>query len=442
MKKILHNISLHAVHSSGRIVGQYRNSRVYVDGGISGEIVNVELDRVQRGYRYGKVTEVVQTSPYRVQPFCKHYGICGGCMWQHIAYEEQLRLKREILQNALQKYEIDTPEIPQVKASPLQQGYRNKSEYTFAATSFDKHPFCLGFHVGEQRSQVCQIDECFLQSPIVQQIADTVQKLAIENNFSFYDYPLRNGLLKSLQLRTTTTGEMLLLLDCAEEDERIKSFLQKKISLFPVISSCFYSIDRGEPIHVFGETHLTERSGDLFFSYSPMSFYQPNPMQAEELCKIVTQYANLSGNELVYDLYTGIGSLAIHIANDAAAVIGIEGNAVAIADAQYNAKANGIKNTRFFVGDILHTFNDEFINSHGRPDVVILDPPRFGTLIEIKKTILRAAPKKIIYVSCNPVSLAFDLKQLSEKYNVTAIQPLDMFPHTHHVETVALLEKK
>jgi len=441
MKKILANISLHAVHSSGRAIGYCGTSRIYVDGGISGETVNVEIDRVQRGYRYGKVTEVAQVSPYRVQPFCKHYSICGGCPWQHIAYEKQLRLKRGILQNALQKYEIDTPEIPQIEASPLLQAYRNKSEYTFAAFSFDGKPFSLGFHAGEKREQICQIDECFLQSPIVQQIADVVRLLAIENNLSFYDYPSRKGLLRSLQLRTTTTGKVLLCLDCTTEDERIKSFLQKIISLFPVISSCFYSIDRGEPIHVFGETYLTEHCNDFVFRYNPMSFYQPNPLQAQRLCATVREFANLSGNELVYDLYTGIGSLAIHVANAAAAVIGIEGNASAIADAKLNAEINGIKNAKFFVGDILHTFNDEFISLNGAPDLVILDPPRFGTLIEIKKTILRATPKKIIYVSCNPVSLAFDLKQLCEKYRVTAIQPLDMFPHTQHVETIVLLER-
>jgi 23S rRNA (uracil1939-C5)-methyltransferase len=400
-----------------------------------GETVDLETDRRQRGFRYGKVLNIVERSPQRVQPFCKHCGICGGCLWQYYSYEAQLQWKREILLNALQKYEINVPEVPTVAPSPLLQGYRNKSEYTFAA------PDALGFHEIERRDAVCNIEECFLQPETVQQTAVAVKIAAKEQGLPFYDYFTRQGLLRSLQLRTTAAGQLLAWLVCAVDDNRILPFLQYLQQLLPDVSSWFYSIDRGEPVCVAGEQYLTEHSGDLIFRYGASAFFQPNPLQAENLCAQVRSFAALEGHELAYDLYTGIGALACHIARDARRVIGIEGNASAIADAQHNASANHIANTCFLTGDILHTFKDDFIAAHGRPDIVILDPPRSGTLIEIKKTILRTAPQKVVYVSCNPVSLAFDLKQLCEGYRVAAIQPFDLFPHTHHVETVALLEK-
>ncbi|MDR0295807.1 MAG: 23S rRNA (uracil(1939)-C(5))-methyltransferase RlmD [Prevotellaceae bacterium] len=435
MAKYLSNIKLYDIHSSGRAIGSMGTGRIYVDGGIPGETTDLESDRRQRGFRYGKIINIVEQSPQRIQPFCQHCGICGGCLWQHYSYEAQLHWKREILLNALRKYEIITPEVPAVTPSPLLQGYRNKSEYAFAA------PDNLGFHEIERRDMVCNIEKCFLQPEVVHETAVIIKNAAKEQGLSFYDYFTRQSLLRSLQLRTTTTGQLLVWLVCAVDDVRIIPFLQHLQQLLPKVNAWFYSIDRGEPIHVSGEQYLMERSGDLTFRYSASAFYQPNPLQAENIFHQVRTYAALKGHELVYDLYTGIGTLACHVARDARMVIGVEGNASAIADAQYNASVNNLTNTRFLVGDILHTFKDDFIAAHGRPDVVILDPPRSGTLIEIKKTILRAAPQKIVYVSCNPVSLAFDLKQLCEGYRVAAIQPFDMFPHTHYVETVALLEK-
>ena len=435
MAKYLNNIQLYDIHSSGRTIGAVGTGRIYVDGGMPGEIVDVETDRRQRGFRYGKLLNIVEPSAQRIAPFCKYCGICGGCLWQYYGYEAQLQWKRKILLNALQKYEIVTPEVPEVAPSPLLQAYRNKSEYAFAA------PDNLGFHEVERREEVCNIDECFLQPEAVQQTAIAIKKAALEQGLPFYDYFARQGLLKSLQLRTTTTKQLLVWLVCAADDHRILPFLQHLQKLLPGVHSWFYSIDRGGPVHVAGEPYLKEPSGNLTFRYSASAFYQPNPLQAEHLFRQVRAYAALEGHELVYDLYTGIGTLACHVARDARMVIGIEGNASAIADAQYNATTNNLTNTRFLVGDILHTFKDEFIAAYGRPDVVILDPPRSGTLIEIKKTILRAAPQKVIYVSCNPVSLAFDLKQLCESYRVAAIRPFDMFPHTHHVETVVLLER-
>ncbi len=436
MAKILNNIQLYGIHSSGRTVGSTGTGRIYVDGGMPGETVDLETDRRQRGFRYGKILNISAPSPHRIVPFCKHAGICGGCLWQYYSYESQLQWKREILVNALQKYEIVTPDVPLVIPSPLLRAYRNKSEYTFAA------PDELGFHALEQRESIFPVEECFLQPEIVQKTAMLIKKAALDQGLPFYDYFTREGILRSLQLRTTTSGQLLVWLICNIDDCRILSFLEYLRQLLPNVDAWCYSIDRGEPVYVTGEQYLSEDSENLIFKYSASAFYQPNPLQARSLFRMVCDYASLKGDELVYDLYTGVGTLACHVARKAHRVIGVEGNASAIANAQLNAKLNNLNNTHFLVGDILHTFKDDFITAYGRPDLIILDPPRSGTLIEIKKTILRSASPKIIYVSCNPVSLAFDLKQLCEGYHVVAIQPFDMFPHTHHVETVVLLERK
>jgi 23S rRNA (uracil1939-C5)-methyltransferase len=296
--------------------------------------------------------------------------------------------------------------------------------------------------VGDRRDAVCAVAECPLLPPAMQEaaatITDTAQRLAIP----FYNYPARSGLLKSLQLRATTAGQLLAMPEYTTDDPRIHDWMHAFREACPTVDAWLYTVGSATPTPFAGEPRLTERSGSLTFRYSPLAFYQPNPLQAENLCAQVQTFADPKGDEQVYDLYTGIGTLACHVAGRAAAVIGIEGNAEAIADAIGNAAENGFANTHFVVGDILHTFTDAFIAAHGRPDILILDPPRAGTLIEIKKTILRAAPRRVVYVSCNPVSLAFDLKQLCEGYHVEAIQPIDMFPHTPHVETVVLLKRK
>jgi 23S rRNA (uracil1939-C5)-methyltransferase len=430
------------MHASGRAVGHCGNGRIYVDGGCPGETVDVEIDRVQRGYRYGRVTAVVNASPHRVTPFCRHYGLCGGCSWQHLSYEAQGHWKREILRQALHKYAIDTPDIPSVLPSPLTQGYRNKATYAFTDADYLSHMPVVGFHVGDRRDAVFAVAECSLLPPMMQEtavaIADTARRLAIP----FYNYTARSGLLKSLQLRTTTTGQLLAMPEYTTDDPRLINCMHAFQEACPAVSTWFYTTGNAAPVHFAGEPRLMERSGALTFRYSPLSFYQPNPLQAENLCAQVQAFADPKGDEQVCDLYTGIGTLACHVADRAMAVIGVEGNVDAIADAIGNAATNRIANTRFVVGDILHTFTDNFITAHGCPDILILDPPRAGTLIEIKKTILRAAPRRVVYVSCNPVSLAFDLKQLCEDYRVAAIRPIDMFPHTPHVESVVLLERK
>ena len=412
--------------------------QIYADNAIPGEEALVEMLRRQRGFRQGVVRELVSPSPSRVVPFCPHSNICGGCNWQHIDYPTQLYWKQQILVDALSKYEIVTPLVPNVIPSPLQQGYRNKSEYAFS--SLPEPVF--GFHSKDDRSQVFACQTCSLQAPYVHRIAQKIFGLALEMQIPFYQYFDRSGLLKALQIRTTTLGETLCILIFSEEPakESIHGFFTRLRQEAPTVTGWFYQFNQN-CIHVGGAEKLTETIDELNFRYSPQSFFQPNPLQAAALYRQVKEYAALTGSETVYDLYTGIGSIACYVAKEAKQVFGIEGNATAIMDANDNAKLNNLNNTQFITGDILETYRPDFIDSHPQADVIILDPPRSGTLIEIKKVILYAAPQKIIYVSCNPVSLAWDLKQLcAGGYHVTAIQPFDMFPHTHHVETVCLLE--
>jgi len=405
-------------HSGGRAAGVADGDtptpkQIYVDNVIPGEEAQVELLRRLRGFRQGVVHHLLKPSPDRVIPFCPHATICGGCNWQHISYPAQLHWKREILVNALTKYEIVTPPVPEVIPSPLLQGYRNKSEYACSPV--------LGFHQRDHSKTVFACDVCFLQPPHVHQVAKMIAQ---------------RGAFQSIQIRTTTLGDTFCILGLSQPDHALFERLRVEI---PDINGWYYAIDN-DIVHFGGATHLKEKVDNLRFRYSPLSFYQPNPLQAVAVyCKIL-EYAQLTGRETVYDLYTGIGSIACMVAKNAKKVIGIEGNPGAIIDARNNATINNINNTQFITGDILETFTYDFVNSHPKADLIILDPPRSGTLTEIKKAIIYANPQKIIYVSCNPVSLAWDLKQLcAGGYQITALQPFDMFPHTHHIETVCLL---
>ncbi len=443
------------MHSGGRSYGYAGKNKIYVDGGIPGEMVNVSLERSQRAFRVGNINGIDEISIHRIVPFCEHAGWCGGCNWQHMDYPAQLHWKKQLLLDALKKYEIETPEVPAVIGSPQLLAYRNKAEYAFndaCRISPENTTTCagIGFHAGDSRDTVFDIHQCYLLPEPAHSIALKAKQTALEKLLPFYNYHGRSGLLRHLTLRTTSMGDLMLILGITRDDERIMDFINQLLSDFPEITSAYYAIveSSGQGLHqdalhhVSGKRYLTEQLGALSFRISPTSFYQPNPLQAAAVYKQVKEFAQLSGKELVYDLYTGIGSIACYIAPQAGKVIGIEGNSGAIDDAIYNARLNNIENTYFLTGDILQTFTPSFVEAHGKPDAIILDPPRSGTLIEIKKTILQAAPPKIVYVSCNPVSLAWDLKQLCENYVVTAIRAFDMFPHTHHVETVVLLRNK
>jgi 23S rRNA (uracil1939-C5)-methyltransferase len=363
----------------------------------------------------------------------------------------------QILINALKKYKIVSPEIPEVLPSPQLIYYRNKIEYAFSAYGFsnennseDIKPV-LGFHPINRPEQVLEIEECYLQKQPSRDICESLHQFAMQHGYKYYNAIDNTGFLKSLTIRTSTTGDLMAII-CFSKDyetprDKILDFLKHH---FPEITSLYYSIQNiGAKgfrddlyFHYSGNSTITEKIDEVKFQISSGSFFQLNPFQAVNLYRKIKEFARLDSNEFAYDLYTGTGSIACYLAKDAGRIMGIEGSACAIADAKINAEINGFYNLEFLTGDILETFKPEFIARHGKPDVIILDPPRSGTLIEIKKTILHAAPSRIVYVSCNPVSLAWDLKQLCENYHIVAIQPFDMFPHTHHLETVVLLEPK
>jgi 23S rRNA (uracil-5-)-methyltransferase RumA len=457
------------MHSGGRCEGELPPTeadrpprRVYAHGVLPGEIARVSLQGRRLGFRCGALQTLLEASPQRVQPFCPHAAYCGGCPWQHMAYPAQLYWKRQILADALAKYEISVPLLPEVIPSPLLQGYRNKAEYAYSALrwypdSTVREEPCFGFHPVEESRHVFSCESCFLQAPQSHALAQKAFGLALRLELPLYHYPSRSGLLRSLQIRNTRQGEWLCIFGfniAAEEvlstqQTLILDFLQQYQALAPEMSACCYTVSYAEaarrdfyPVHQHfcGSSHIEEQIDDLAFRLRPESFFQPNTLQATALYQKTREWAGLSGQETVYDLYTGIGSIACYLAAEARHITGIEGNPQAVVDAQENARRLGLLQAQFIQGDILETFTPSFVDSHPRADLIVLDPPRAGTLTEIKKALLYAAPSKIIYVSCNPVSLAWDLKQLiAGGYRLSRIQAFDMFPHTQHVETVCLL---
>jgi len=451
-------VRLVEMHSSGRCAGQIGNKNVYLGEGIPGECVTFTLERRKRGFYGGKIMEITEPSVHRVSPFCKHYHSCGGCNWQHIGFLKQLELKQGILISALRKYGIDTPDIPPVIASPGTVFYRHRMEYSFAAHAFrdnrEKEPAgpALGFHISGEPGKIAAIRECYLQAEPCREICDYIERFAIEHNLAFYDHENRSGILRSLSIRINRQGDVLVVVGFAEDiPSQREKLLSAVLQRFSRIVSLNYTIHlspthsqlQGE-IVAFGNTrpYLYETIDGHRFRIHAASFFQPNADQAEQIFTKAREWAGLSGSEKVYDLYTGIGTLAVIMAPSARHVTGIEGSGLAIQDANENAAINGLHNTEFLTGDILETFKPGFIEKHGKADLIVLDPPRSGTLIEIKKTINASGAGKVIYLSCNPVSLAFDLKQLTEVYRISRIQPFDMLPHTHHLETLVLLERR
>lgn len=452
-KQVKGPVYLSGLHSSGKTIAVLDEKNHYLDFGIPGEEVAFVSLRKRHGFRHGEVSDVVFPSPSRINPKCIHHRHCNSCSWQHIEYSQQLRMKHQILQQALVKYGIDAPPVPDVKPSAETWNYRHRVEYTFSshAIADTSSTYGLGFHRSGEPGEVVDIKECFLQKEPSRQICDFIRHFAEGAHLSFYNHTLKTGLLRSVSIRINSTGEVMVLLgfneDIAEKRDDLMDALLKE---FPDIVSLNRTIHPSPSasqlqgiIHPYGHTlpYFYERSGNYRFRLHPVSFYQPNPRQADRIFQTIPQWANLSGSEKIVDLYTGVGTIALYLAPHAKHVLGIEGSAQAIEDARENARINNISNASFITGDILTTFTMDFLHQHGTPDVIVLDPPRSGTLIEIKKTINRSGAKKVIYLSCNPVSLAFDLKQLTEAYRITRIQPFDMLPQTHHLETLVLLEK-
>lgn len=457
---LLSEIQIVDVAAEGNSLAKVDDFVVFVPYGAPGDIVDVKIDRKRRNYAEGHIERIVTPSLIRVTPKCEHFTVCGGCRWQHLPYEYQLKCKQRQVKDALERIaKIDIPEISPILASKNIWEYRNKMEYTFsnkAWLTFEQLRSGLdfpdrdaaGFHIPGAFDKVLDIKKCHLQDDLSNKIRLFVKNFGKEHGYTFYDLKAQQGLLRTLMLRIASTGHVMAVMVFGCDDrERINELMGAMANEFPEITSLQYVVNTkvndtiaDQNIVLYrGMPYIEEEMEGLKFRVGPKSFYQTNSIQAYELYKVAREFADFTGNELVYDLYTGTGTIANFVARKAKHVIGIEYVADAIADAKINSAVNGITNTEFYAGDMKDILTDEFINEHGRPDVMIIDPPRAGMHEDVVNVILNAQPRRIVYVSCNPATQARDLALLDTKYVVDAIQPVDMFPHTQHVENVVKL---
>ena len=450
------------IAAEGKAIFRHGDLVIFVPYVVTGDIVDIRVTRKKNHYAEGKAVFFHDYSPIRRPAFCEHYGVCGGCQWQILPYSEQLRYKQQqVFDNLTRIGKIELPEISTIVGSAKTEFYRNKLEFTFSnkrwmteeeirsENSIDNRN-ALGFHIPGMFDKVLDINTCWLQDPISDRIRNEIKSFALTNDFSFFDLRNQGGLLRSIIIRTSTTGEIMLIAVFFEEDRIRREMLLNHIAdRFPEITSLLYIIngkanDTITDLDVFrfkGNDSIFEVMEGLRFKIGPKSFYQTNSEQAYNLYRIVRDFARLTGKERVYDLYTGTGTIANFMAKDALQVIGIEYVPEAVEDARINSELNGITNTLFFAGDMKDILNEAFIDKHGSPDVILTDPPRAGMHEDVIKAILLAEPQRIVYVSCNPASQARDLNLLSSLYKVQKVQPVDMFPHTHHIENIVLLEK-
>lgn len=460
---ILENLLIESVAAEGKSIGHAPEGQVvFVEYAVPGDVVNVLIYKNKKTYMEGRIVEIVKPSEHRIEPFCSHFGTCGGCRWQHLPYEMQLEAKRQQVWDQLKRLgHLDIPEVSPTIGSENTRFYRNKLEFTAsnkrwlesaheAENLSDKEKLGLGFHVGRYFDKVLDIKQCYLQPEPSNSIRLFIKKYAIEHEIEFYNLRENHGVFRNIFIRTTDDGQVMLIVCFACVFDGREAMLDAIAEEFPQISSLYYvinsklndSISDQKCIHYKGDTSIYETMEGLRFKIDPKSFYQTNSKQAYNLYKVAREFADLKGDEVVYDLYTGTGTIAQFVSAKASKVIGIEYVPEAIADAKLNAKANGIENCEFFAGDMKDILTEDFVTEHGRPDLIIVDPPRAGMHPDVVKTLLFALPKKIVYVSCNPASQARDLQMLADKYDITAVQPVDMFPHTLHVENVCKLELK
>ncbi|MDD2797018.1 MAG: 23S rRNA (uracil(1939)-C(5))-methyltransferase RlmD [Bacteroidales bacterium] len=459
---ILENVTITDVAAEGKAIARVDDLVVFIPFVAPGDVVDIQLTRKRKQFAEGKAIRFHHYSEKRATPFCEHFGICGGCKWQHLPYSEQLKFKQQqVIDNLTRIGKIDLPSISPIIGSEKTDFYRNKLEYTFSnkrwltdderfsETRFDMD--ALGFHIPGMFDKVLDINKCWLQEDISNRIRLSIKAFCKQHDYTFFDLRNQIGFMRNLIIRTTSTGELMVIVIFYKEDiDKRKNLLNHLVSSFPEISSLQYvingkandTITDQEVIVYKGSDCIYEEMEGLKFKISPKSFYQTNSEQAYTLYKVARNFAALTGDELVYDLYTGTGTIANFVAAQCKQVIGIEYVPEAIEDAKVNAKLNNIENTQFFAGDMKDLLTEDFIKQYGRPDVIITDPPRAGMHDDVINTILSASPKKIVYVSCNPATQARDLSLLDVKYSVLKVQPVDMFPHTHHVENVVLLEKR
>lgn len=460
---IIENVAIVDIAAEGKAIARVDDRVVFVPFVVPGDVVDVELRRKRKKFAEGKVIRIIKLSDNRIEPFCEHFGVCGGCKWQMLPYADQLKFKQKQVEDNLTRLgKIEIPTVLPILGSAETQFYRNKLEFTFSSKrwlteaqiasgeTFDNMNG-LGFHIPGAFDKVLDINTCWLQNDLSNRIRNFIREFCFRKEYTFFDLRNRGGLMRTLIVRTSSTGEnMLIVVFYDNNEEQIKDVMTAVEQEFSEITSLLYVINQkandtiaDQDVLVWkGADHMWEEMEGLRFKIGPKSFYQTNSKQAYELYKVAREFAQLTGNELVYDLYTGTGTIANFVASKAKQVIGIEYVEDAITDAKSNAEINGIANTLFYAGDMKDILTQDFINTHGRPEVIVTDPPRAGMHQDVIDAILFASPQRIVYVSCNPATQARDLSLLDASYKVTRVQPVDMFPHTHHVENVVLLEKR
>ena len=460
---ILTNVIITDIAAEGKAIAKVNDMVVFVPFMVPGDVVDLQVTRKKSHFMEARAIKFHCYSDNRRTAVCEHFGICGGCKWQILLYSEQIRYKqKQVVDNLTRIGKIELPDITPIKGSARTEFYRNKLEFTFSnkrwrtneeiaeGKVFDTMN-AVGFHIPGQFDKVLDINKCWLQTEDSNEIRNEVRRYALEKGLTFFDLRNQEGFLRTMMIRTSSTGELMVIMVFFHEDKKAQDALLQHIAYkFPQITSLLYIINSkandtitDQEVLVFkGDECIYEEMEGLKFKIGSKSFYQTNSEQAYELYKVTRNFAKLTGNELVYDLYTGTGTIANFIAHQAKQVIGIEYVPEAIEDAFVNSKLNNINNTLFYSGDMKDILNAAFIEKHGKPDVIITDPPRAGMHVDVINAIIFAEPKRIVYVSCNPATQARDLNLLDSNYKITAIQPVDMFPHTHHVENVVLLELK
>ena len=463
-REIFENVTVVDAAAKGKTIGKAPDGRViFLTNTVPGDVVDVQTTKKRKAYFEGKAIKFHSFSDKRVDPVCQHFGVCGGCKWQDMGYEHQLFYKqKEVENNLIRIGHLDLPELTPILGSKEQYFYRNKMEFSFSDSRWltlneiqsddqieDKN--ALGFHIPGMWDKILDIKKCHLQKDPSNAIRLETKKFAIDNGLTFFNPRNQYGMLRTLMIRTSSNGEIMVLIQFFENDEDKRELLLNHLSItFPEITSLLYVINPKQNDTIYdqeiicfaGRDHIFEEMEGLKFKINAKSFYQTNSEQAYELYKITRNFADLKGDELVYDLYTGTGTIAQFVSKKAEKVVGIESVPEAILDAKANAVRNNINNVDFFVGDMKNVFNEQFIAQNGVPDVIITDPPRDGMHKDVVQQILKIAPNKVVYVSCNSATQARDLEMMKEKYVITKVQPVDMFPQTHHVENVVLLEKK
>ena len=460
---ILENVLIEGVAAEGKAIARIDGVVLFVEYAVPGDVVNVKIIKKKKNYMEGVITSMIKPSEQRMEPFCEHFGICGGCKWQHLPYEMQLQAKQQQVYDQLVRIgHLSIPEISPIIPSDNTRYYRNKLEFTFSSKRWiygDENPEelspqerCgLGFHVGRFFDKVLDIKHCWLQKEPSNRIRLFMKDYALSHGLEFYNIRENTGFLRNMVVRSNTAGDIMLTVVFAFEDHSLMDpFLSSIYEAFPEIKSLYYvinsklndSISDQECILFRGDDAIWERMENLRFKIGPKSFYQTNSEQAYKLYSAARNLAALEGGEVVYDLYTGTGTIAQFVSAKASKVVGIEYVKEAIDDANVNAEANGITNCSFYAGDMKDVLTSDFIKENGTPEVMIIDPPRAGMHPDVVKTILEAAPQRIVYVSCNPASQARDLAMMSEKYEITAVKPVDMFPQTIHVENICALKRK